>query len=335
MSDKSLEFKLCPKCGSTEYLEDYPAPGTSICAKCGHEIVTITLRETAENFVEHNCIFCGKEGNTDHLLYEDNFRAVYKCKGCEKLDGRLDVAKAGGSGEYLNDGNYSRKAAAIAEKEGSSIYIASKAKEVAKALHEKEKDPEEKCKKHLHHIISQQNENFKAAGVAPESIRDAAWKVKSFINKNGSLTNKQVMNLLYAVMYMTQDALIRSGQIKTANLTERTIQETFSIDRKTLRKWKKVYRESLSPIKLTLNIHKENHLIQDASVELPKDLKSITELKTPYKEKCADSFFGYNILTHRITFHDGSWSDISQKLFDWIGPSLCELDWTLKLPSQK
>ncbi|MGA3288753.1 MAG: hypothetical protein ABSD42_00740 [Candidatus Bathyarchaeia archaeon] len=40
MSEKSLEFKLCPSCGSTEYIENYPAPGVSICEECGHEVTS-------------------------------------------------------------------------------------------------------------------------------------------------------------------------------------------------------------------------------------------------------------------------------------------------------
>ncbi|MCW4002447.1 MAG: TFIIB-type zinc ribbon-containing protein [Candidatus Bathyarchaeota archaeon] len=35
MQMQSNEIRLCPKCGSIDYLEDYPTPGISTCAKCG------------------------------------------------------------------------------------------------------------------------------------------------------------------------------------------------------------------------------------------------------------------------------------------------------------
>ena len=48
MTEKNFEFKLCPDCGSTEYMENYPTPGTSICDDCGHEITSIALKELNE-----------------------------------------------------------------------------------------------------------------------------------------------------------------------------------------------------------------------------------------------------------------------------------------------
>ena len=57
------EFTLCPHCGSTEYLENYPAPGISACTKCGHEVTKIPLKEMSEEeILKQNCPFCGKEG---------------------------------------------------------------------------------------------------------------------------------------------------------------------------------------------------------------------------------------------------------------------------------
>jgi len=62
MSDKSLEFKICGHCGSIEYLEDYPVPGTSICADCAHEIIKIPLRELPEEeIIQQRCPSCGKK----------------------------------------------------------------------------------------------------------------------------------------------------------------------------------------------------------------------------------------------------------------------------------
>jgi predicted RNA-binding Zn-ribbon protein involved in translation (DUF1610 family) len=247
MSDKSLEFKLCPKCGSTEYLEDYPDPGKSICTGCGTEIVTITLRKTAEKFsVKHKCPFCGKEGNREDRLGKTGI-TVYKCKGCGKLDGLLEVGILDDSEEYFSDDLYSHKSVAIAEKEGRPLYSASKAKEVAKALRAKEKDPEEKCKKELAELIREKRQKMRQIGVESQTIERAIREISFFIEREegeGLLTKKQLESLFSGAATLAQEDLLRMVKFKGKRITERQMEEIFNTDRKTTRKWKKALKKN-------------------------------------------------------------------------------------------
>ena len=107
MTEKILELKLCPNCGSTEYMENYPTPGTSICDDCGHEITSIVLKELKRTlskyfFARRKCSSCGLQDPAEESLLDDFsfFRVVvYKCKRCGKLDGYRIVPKPGAYNE--------------------------------------------------------------------------------------------------------------------------------------------------------------------------------------------------------------------------------------------
>ena len=95
MIEKIHELKLCPVCGSTEYMENYPTPDTAICEDCGHQITSIVLKEVSEEieeqfFAKRKCSSCEAEDPTEKPLFDDLsfFRVVvYKCKACGKLNG--------------------------------------------------------------------------------------------------------------------------------------------------------------------------------------------------------------------------------------------------------
>jgi ribosomal protein L37AE/L43A len=59
-------MKICPNCGSTRYLEDYPVVGVSICEKCGHEVTSTPVKKVDEEieeniFSKRTCRGCGRE----------------------------------------------------------------------------------------------------------------------------------------------------------------------------------------------------------------------------------------------------------------------------------
>ena len=333
MSDKSLELKLCPKCGSIEYLEDYPAPGTSICAFCSHEIVTITLRETAENFsMKHKCPFCGKEGNREDILYVANNITVYKCKGCEKLDGRWEVDQAGDSDEYFKDGLYGHKSVAIAEKEGSPIYPASKAKELAKALRATEKDPEEKRKKELAELIHEKRQKMQQIGVESQTIERAIREMSFFVEREegkGFLTKKQLESLFSGAVTLAQEDLVRMGKFKGKRITERQMEEIFNTDRKTTRKWKKVLKENRKPFKFKIWARQSEDQIEDSKAEIPTEIKSFAKLEKPHKEYC--DFCGQiKLLTRRINYANSSWSDICEDSYETLKTWSLEHEWKIE-----
>jgi excinuclease UvrABC ATPase subunit len=328
MSDKSLELKLCPKCGSTDYLEDYPAPGTSICADCGQEIVTIKLREIVETYsLKHKCPFCGKEGAQEDLLYFANNITVYKCKGCEKIDGRWELSRA--ANEDLNDGDYSLKAVAIAEKEGTPIYSASKAKELAKALHKREKDPKEKCRKQFKALIYKKNLTMQYHSIDSESINRATWELTYFIKSKGPFTNKQLESLFSAAVILAQDDLLRMGKLKGNKITERQMEEIFNVDRKTTRKWKKTLKENRKPLRLIVYAHKGEEKEADWEAEIPKDLKSIKKLENPQKGKC-DFCEETKLLVWQLEYVDGLWSRICQDNYERLKGHSLEEEWKIE-----
>lgn len=334
------KLSICPNCGSTQYLADYPAVGQKTCTKCSHPSTDVELKplKNSDDPLE-NCPFCGKEGGDDDTLFENNHVLIYKCKQCGKLDGYKfldDEEETDWDPEELNDEDRNPLQVKIARKEGHFILPASKYKEIAKALQQKEKNPKEKCKRQLHQLVRQNNEALKTAGVSPKLIEDATYHVERYINEKGELTEKQLKNLFCASIYVFHDAMIRSGRITATNLTERSLHEIFDVDRKTIRKWKNIVKERLSPLKLRVTTHKGNNLNPDTLIELPKELKSIIKLENPYNGKCDHSKFEKNEdLTHQITYSDGSWSDICQSCSNWTKLAVCERDWTRKFPPEQ
>ena len=181
MSEKSLEFKLCPSCGSTEYIENYPTPGVSICEECGHEVTSIALKviQEAEEetlFSKRSCPFCGDKSQTDDDLLFSNgsFKSgeitVFKCSACGKLDGYRILPFTFAINEEVDDGDFSRKAVAIAKTEGHFIYSGSVSKKIVKALKEKEKDPVEICRKHFQLLAKEKSHKMLGIGVEPLTI---------------------------------------------------------------------------------------------------------------------------------------------------------------------
>ena len=184
------EFTLCPHCGSTEYLENYPAPGISACTKCGHEVTKIPLKEMSEEeILKQNCPFCGKEGEEDDTLFDDYNIMVFKCKGCGKLDGywvALQPSRTADGKPMIKI--YYPKAVSLDKIEGNSpVYSAERAKEIAKAIRKKENDPKEKSKKQFNMLIREKRQELKEIGIDSESIQSAIWEVTFFISK-GSTT---------------------------------------------------------------------------------------------------------------------------------------------------
>jgi ribosomal protein S27AE len=242
------EFRLCPNCGSPGYLENYPTPGNLICGKCGHRTIKIHLTQMTEDEVyDTNCTSCGKEGEDGDTLFENYGVAVFKCKKCGTIDGYEIIEKPdyfdwGDDNPY--DGNYSYKTIKNAEKEGTpNILSAANYEKIAKALKKKEKDPKTICKKRLQALVNIKLENLVKAGLEAEEIKVAISKVECFINKNGEVTDKKLMILFFSALYVNQEATTKDKNSQKVNLKERAMQEISGIDRKTIRKWKKVFEE--------------------------------------------------------------------------------------------
>lgn len=162
MTTDLTEFTVCPNCGSTKYLENYPTSGTSTCTECMHEITKVTLSKTLpkKELSKQNCPYCGRKYDEDDNLFYDGDVTVFKCQGCGKLKGYKIVFgyeyKYAGNEEF-DESAFSGKAVAIAKKEGRYILntlSASKCAEIAKAIRRMEEDPKEKMQKTIQSISS-------------------------------------------------------------------------------------------------------------------------------------------------------------------------------------
>ena len=112
---------ICPDCGSTEYMENYPAVGKKLCIECGHESVEIKLKTIGSPYeLLKECPFCGKEREKGAPLHEDEFTIVYKCKKCGKLAGYCDLGFPF-AGYAAHQGAYTHLACEIAKCEGKPI----------------------------------------------------------------------------------------------------------------------------------------------------------------------------------------------------------------------
>jgi DNA-directed RNA polymerase subunit RPC12/RpoP len=245
MDDKSLELRICPKCGSTEYLENFPAPGLSICAECGQETILIHLREMPEEeIIQQPCPSCGKEGEEDDTLLDQVIIIVYKCKRCGTLYGyRVALEPPDGIGpaprQHSLKPKKKQKPVSLYKLEGyKPVYSAEDAERLAKLLKNAENDPKEKNKRKLELIIFKIHRKMERYGIAQETISRARWKVSCFIEREGPFTEKQLQSQFSAAISLAQDDLIKNGGFYGKRITQRQMKEIFNVDRKTIRKWR-------------------------------------------------------------------------------------------------
>jgi DNA-directed RNA polymerase subunit RPC12/RpoP len=260
MGEKSFEFKLCPSCGSTEFIEDYPTPGVSICEECGHEVTSVVLKvipEAEEDalYSKSTCPFCGAESPEDdeNVLFSENEDSilgggiiVFKCRACGKLDGYRVLPCTFDIDDGVNEENFNLKTVAIAKAEGQSIYSGSASKKIVKALKEKEKNPEEICRKLFQRIAKEKSPKMLGLGVDPATIDLATWRVRIYADFNGPFSEKQLECLFSAEIALAQDEMLDKGEFKGKKITERVMEEIFDVDRKTIRKWKNLLKQPSS-----------------------------------------------------------------------------------------
>jgi hypothetical protein len=241
------KFTVCPKCGSIEYSIDYAAEGLKTCKQCKQVMKAIMLKRILpEQDIPDNCSFCGKEGEGDDKLpvcTEGVF--VFHCKGCGELDGFYYPEEYNDEVYgYLDsdDGSYSRMDVKLAQQEGKRILSASQGREILKAIKKHENGPAVKGRRRLLALAFEKKIILQEIGVSPEIVQMSIHQVEAFIQREGEQTEKQLINLFASALYVTQK---NSNENKKPykELTERTLQTVLGIDRKTLRKWKKVFKE--------------------------------------------------------------------------------------------
>jgi transcription initiation factor TFIIIB Brf1 subunit/transcription initiation factor TFIIB len=330
------EFRICPNCGSTENLENYPTPGNSMCGKCSHRTVKIPLTEMKEDQIySQDCTFCGKEGEDGDTLFENDNVVVFKCKKCGTIDGykinqEPDYFDSGNDEPY--DGSYSFKTIKTAEKEGTSkIFSAAKYQEMGKALKKKEKDTKIKCNNQLYKLLKEKTEQLEKLGIRKDLIASAFRRTQSYIEKKGVLTEKQLTLLFCGSLIGVEDAQLRRREINKCNATERNLAELFNVDRKSIRKWKWLLKKEVRPPKWEIWLHQENGLFEFGFIEIPKDIQVALKLEKPYKSICC--FCGRNSeLIWRIKYTNGCWSDICLSSYEMFKKTYWEYEGAITLP---
>ena len=345
------EFTLCPNCGSTEYLEDYPSLEIASCSKCNHEVIKIKLRMmTIEDILNQNCPHCGKEGdedepfvevnlnnlncdeiNEDYLFLNDEDRVlVYKCKKCGELDGYRVINKPA-----KKRVNKPKPLALYKIESDRPVYSAQEARELAKEIRKTERAPKYKCKKELDYLICHKIYLLQQNGLSREIIRRSAMKARSYIYSNGPFTKKQVEIIFCAVTLLITENLTTLDEFNRKRLTERQMERIFDVDRKTMRKWKEILRkqdQNMQPKTRLLIRANFGHETSDLEVEIPQDLVAATKLNNPTKGKC--SYCNKSrLLTWQLKFSNASWTNICQESFEALKKLSIQEKWKQSFPA--
>ncbi len=248
MIEKSVELTLCPSCGSTEYLPDYPVAGASICLRCGHGVVSVRLKEIQEDHngelrfsAKYVCPSCHKQGFPDDFASVEDI-TVYKCRSCGALDGYRVLPETFASSEELNDGGFGLKSAALAKQEGHLIFSATVSEKIAEKFERLEKDPIVLCQKQFKRLVDEKNSELGYLGVIDLAVEHAQELCIRYIAACGPFTKKQLELLFPAAVVFAQDELVRL-KIKSSKVSDRKVSLLFNANRMTTRKWKKMLGE--------------------------------------------------------------------------------------------
>jgi transposase len=315
LKNDQIEFEICPQCGSVDIIEDYPSLGKLLCTQCGNEGEKIKL----ENGFFDSCRFCGKERKEHDTFFEDDNVLIYKCEKCGKLSGCVVFSDF----VYGFDGVPDSFSVKIAKTEGSYIHPESKCREWEKELRKKENDLGEKCKKQLDYLIYAKQNKLFDLGISREIIDVAMSKAKIFIDRHGTQTNKKINCLLPAALL----------SVTEKKLTERQLEKIFGVTRKTIRKWKEILqkepKKERPPLKLGLRAYIAEGKSRRIVVEIPTEIKSIARLEKPFEAKC---HFCENIelLSWRVRYVNGSWSDICEKSYELLNDFATEYGWKIE-----
>lgn len=314
-----MDFEICPKCGSIDLIEDYPVASKGICLKCGHESIRMKLKTIyEEQQILDNCPFCGKEGEEDDTLFEKDNILIFKCKKCGRLDGYRFVDFGDPYSDVPGEYSYAPFSVEIARQEGRFIYSAAKYQEFAKALRKKEKEmqPIEKCKQQLYFLINCKTCEMKEAGISSETINIVRWEVRGFLERKGPVTRKQLRSIFAAALSLIQ----RTDQILYKRflgkkVADGQLEKIFNVTRKTIRKWRKTLKEK-SVFQINL---RKRALSRDSDgrrkykiIDIPSEVEFLKKLDKSIKGEC-DFCEKPKLLSWRLQFVDGSWSDICEE----------------------
>lgn len=231
---------ICPNCGSADYLEDYPTLGKRTCGDCGHEIADITLKPVLGfNRIPKSCPSCGSSSKRKDIAYDfDDYVEVLKCLQCGKLEG-YRIINIYDTTHQIDEKQHSGLTVKIAENEGKPILSTQVNRKIVAALRKSVNSPKGKCQRRLNTMIKQMSETLETIKINPLILNRAKNQARREIQRNGTLTEKQLQILYPAALLEAQETLLILGEVANKAVTERQLEKIFKVDRKTLRKWKK------------------------------------------------------------------------------------------------
>jgi hypothetical protein len=329
MMVNSKEISICPNCGSTNYLPDYPTPGQKMCTDCFREI--INLKINPENYVPDKCPSCGDKDIYWIRDEETDTFAVMKCEKCSKIAG---YTKPNFQDDYsiaeVDDGYYGSFEVKLARKEGKPVISAARHKELAKELEKKQNSPEQKCLNYVSELFENKTEILLKVRILPNTLNRALGTVRSFIREEGVLTENQTTTLAAASIPFFEEIQFKRREISKCYATERVIAEIFNVDRKTIRKWKKTLKDHRpSPTVWSSFTYFKNGSSSYANAELPTEVESVTKLTKPSILK---DDYEVERLVWRVKYKDGSWTDLSDGEYKYFKGNYWESGGKLELP---
>jgi hypothetical protein len=329
---KTREISICSNCGSTDFLPDYPAPGIGICSECGKGIISIKIMETPNDATSEKCPSCNSD-EFDWIRREEgeDFLA-FKCSKCSKVGGykkeQFEENDFWLGIDSDDDENWSSIDIKIAQKEGKPILSAARHRELRRELFKKQKNPVEKCKRQLTDLFEKNRWQLMKEGIAHYTITRALGTAQSYITEEGAVTENQVIILFATSIPFVERIRFRRREIKECNATERIIADIFKVDRKTIRKWKKILEEFRPrPVWSSFTYFRDGSSAY-AEADLPDEVESATKLVKPYLLK---DDYG-EMLSWRVTYTDGSWTDLSDGSYECFKGLYWESGGKLDLP---
>jgi len=240
--ENNYHLEICPNCGSTEFLNNYPNPGNNICIKCGHEPIKLKLKLIGYwEELPQKCPFCNIDNKQNDIVFENTLTIIYKCSNCGKLDGYIILES-----EYPsepNDNQYDPLSVEIAQHEGKPIFSAIYHKTIKK---ERIRKLIEESKIQLGHIFQNKLPELIAAGIDPNIIEFVQIKIIKLVkNRARPFTKKQLSIVAAAVFSLLRESNFSSKTKHPCRkgITDVKLEKIFNITRKTIRKWRKALQE--------------------------------------------------------------------------------------------
>ncbi len=239
-------IEICPNCGSTEYLNNYPYPGTQICIKCGSTPKKTKLKTIQYNEeIPNQCSHCGAERQEDDTLFEEYHIIVFKCKTCGELDAYARLL----SGDFVGpeDTHYDALTVKIAEQEGKSVYTGAMIERMRNMI--KKGEEREKLfleyKSRLDHLVDNAAQKLTEIGVKPKTIELTRGKTLFLARNNQRFTENQLRSFLAAeISYMKESNLTTpKEEFFSKRISDTQLEKIFQVTRKTIRKWRKTLKQ--------------------------------------------------------------------------------------------